>query len=218
MDGTEVFLVKEGKAHFLYLAQTQPPRQHYLRYHLKTGKRDLDVFPRFQGSRISIRGLDGFFATRPSEPGSTLYCVGREETEARLACLASDDNGRTWQDHALSEKVENPYAIGGAREPAGDGSIIGSFTDQVAPTTESGGGAKVYFFKIPGGRRPAAGGRPLRIAPRYMGAPASAWVAGDRPDAGQCPFPDAPLSQTSSGSLDPSEGAGEKYPWPEICS
>lgn len=149
------FLVKEGKAHFLYLAQTQPPRQHYVRYELKTGKRDLDVFPRFQGSRISIRGLDGFFATRSSEPGSTLYCVGREETEARLACLASDDNGRTWRDHALSEKVENPYAIGGARELAEDGSIIGSFTDQVASTTESGGGPKVYFFKIPGGRRPA---------------------------------------------------------------
>jgi len=43
--------VKGGKAHFLYLTQSQPPRQHYVRYDLKSGKRDLDISPRFQGSR-----------------------------------------------------------------------------------------------------------------------------------------------------------------------
>src|SRR4030095_3176926 len=110
-----------GKAHFLYLTQSQPPRQHYLRYDLKSGKRDLDVSHRFQGSRSSLRRLAGCFATRASQPGSTLYCGGRAETEARLACLASDDNGRTWRDHALSGKVENPYSIGGARELTEDG-------------------------------------------------------------------------------------------------
>jgi hypothetical protein len=138
------FLVKDGKAHFLYLAQTNPPRQHYVRYDLRTAKRERDVQPEFKGGQLSLRGLDGYFATPTGKPRATLYCVGRDATERRLVCLASDDNGDTWRDHAISETVLNPYAIGGCREVTADGWIIGSFTEQT-PTN----GGKVYFFRIP---------------------------------------------------------------------
>ena len=139
------FLVKDSKAHFLYLAQMQPPRQHYVRYDLRTAKRELDIQPEFKGNQLSLRGLDGFFATRTAEPDATLYCVGRDAGASRLVCLASDDNGSTWRDHAVSETVINPYAIGGCREVTADGWIIGSFTDQIS----TNGSGKVYFFRIP---------------------------------------------------------------------
>jgi hypothetical protein len=61
------FLVKDAKAHFLYLAQTNPPRQHYVRYDLKTARREVDLQPEFKGRRLSLRGLDGFLATRSGE-------------------------------------------------------------------------------------------------------------------------------------------------------
>jgi hypothetical protein len=145
------FLVKDGKAHFLYLAQTNPPRQHYVRYDLKSAGRELDLQPEFRGQRLSLRGLDGFFATRAVEPGATLYCISRDATTNRLACLASDDNGATWRDYAVSDLVTNPYAIGGCREVTADGWIIGSFTESIAPTSDTGGGSRVYFFRIRAG-------------------------------------------------------------------
>ncbi|NOS72281.1 MAG: hypothetical protein HOP33_20445 [Verrucomicrobia bacterium] len=92
---------------------------------------------------------DGFFATPAREPHSPLYCVGQDAASNRLVCLESEDNGETWRDHAVSEAVMNPYAIGGRREVTADGWIIGSFTDQ----TPEGGG-KVYFFCIPAARKP----------------------------------------------------------------
>jgi len=70
--------------------------------------------------------------------------VGRDAGSNRLVCLVSDDNGNTWRDHAVSDVLINPYAIGGCRKVTADGWIIGSFTDQ----TPEGGG-KVYFFRIP---------------------------------------------------------------------
>ena len=154
------FLVKDGKAHFLYLAQSKPPRQHYVRYDLQSGRRELDRQPVFRGEHLSLRGLDGFFATRRASAGATLYCVGRDADQPRLVCLASDDNGATWHDYAVSEPVKSPYAIGGCREETADGWGIGSFTDQQAPTTDPGGGSKVYFLKFRAGlplpRRAAA--------------------------------------------------------------
>jgi hypothetical protein len=140
------FTTLNGKAHFLYSAQSQPPRQHYVRYDLQTGKRELDIQPDFKGQQIALRGLDGFFAV----DGSVLYCVGRDAS--RLACLVSHDNGSTWQDHAVSDAVTNPYSIGGCRVVSKDGYILGSFTDQIAPNTDTGGGSKVYFFRIKGGK------------------------------------------------------------------
>jgi len=142
------FLIKDGKAHFLYLTQASPPRQHYLRYDLKSARRDLDFQPEFKGKNISLRSLDGFFASRASVPGSTLYCISRDAKESRIACLASDDNGATWHDYAMSELVQSPYAIGGCREITSDGFIIGSFTEQAAGDAVPGASPKVHFFKI----------------------------------------------------------------------
>ena len=147
------FLAKDEKLHFLYLAQTQPARQHYVRYDLKTARRELDLQPNFRGERLALRNLDGFFAANSRVPGSTLYCISRDATTNRIACLASDDNGATWYDYGVSNPVRNPYSIGGCREITTDGFILGSFTDQTAPTTDSGGGSKVYFFKIKAGLR-----------------------------------------------------------------
>ena len=140
------FLVKDGKAHFLYLAQANPPRQHYVRYDLKTARRDLDIHPEFKGQQLSLRGLDGFFANHQSASDSALYCIGRDASRNRLVCLASNDQGTTWRDYAASEVVSNPYSIGGYRQVTADGWIIGSFTDQISP-----GPSKVYFFRIRAG-------------------------------------------------------------------
>lgn len=142
------FMVKDGKAHFLYLAQTNPPRQHYVRYDLETAKREADVQPDFRGENISLRGLDGFFASSRGCPNSRLFCVSKDAAQSRIACLASDDNGRTWHDYAVSEPVTSPYAIGGCREVTADGWVIGSFTDAGADPKISDVASKVYFLKI----------------------------------------------------------------------
>ena len=48
----------------LYLAQMEPPRQHYVRLDLATGRRERDTQPELRGREVSLRGLDGFFAAR----------------------------------------------------------------------------------------------------------------------------------------------------------
>jgi len=131
------FLVRAGKVHFLYLAQTQPPRQHYVRYDLASGQRDQHRQPQFRGTEIQLSGLDGFFASDSSQPNTPLYCVMQDQ--GHLACLASNDNGETWYDHARGEEQLYPSQIGGCREVTADGYIVGSFTR---------GGEEVYFFKI----------------------------------------------------------------------
>ena len=133
------FLARDGKGQFLYLSTVNPPRQHYVRYDLKTGKRELDVQPVFKGRTIALHGLDGFFAASKE----TLYCVGHT-ADQRIGCLASDDNGATWRDHALSEPLDGLYAVGGCRAVTADGFIIGSFTQ----SPSKGGGSKVYFLRI----------------------------------------------------------------------
>ncbi|MGI8603182.1 MAG: BNR-4 repeat-containing protein [Verrucomicrobiales bacterium] len=140
------FLVRDGKAHFLYLAQKTPAEQHYVRYDLKTARREQDITPRFKGDAIELSGLDGFFAASPS----ALYCVGHTP-DGRVGCLASKDNGRTWIDHAVSRKIEKLYALGGFRAVTADGYVIGSFTDNLTSSTDTAGTAKVYFFRIRGG-------------------------------------------------------------------
>jgi len=145
------FLVKDGKAHFLYLAQTNPPRQHYVRYDLSSARREVDRQPDFRGETLSLRGLDGFFASTRGKSGSTLYCISRDANQPRLICLASDDNGTTWHDYAVSGPVVSPYAIGGCREVTADGWVIGSFTDTESDPNDSKPKSKVYFIKIRAG-------------------------------------------------------------------
>lgn len=142
------FLVKDGKAHFLYLAQRTPPRQHYVRYDLAGARRELDLQPDFRGDQLALRSLDGFFAARAAIPNAKLYCISKDASASRLVCLASDDNGTSWHDYAVSDPVQNPYSIGGCRELSSNGFILGSFTDQTGPTNESAGSSKVFFFRI----------------------------------------------------------------------
>lgn len=142
------FMAREGKAHFLYLAQTNPPRQHYVRYDLKTAQREADVQPAFRGEKISLRGLDGFFASTRAQKNSRLFCISVDASQSRLACLASDDNGVTWRDYAVSGPVVSPYAIGGCREVTVDGWVIGSFTAAGANPNASGRVSQVHFLKI----------------------------------------------------------------------
>lgn len=140
------FLAKDGKLHFVYLAQTNPRRQHYMRYDVATGRRDVHYQPEFKGKTIRLAGLDGFFATRSHVRSSPLYCVMQDQ--GHIACLASDDNGETWYNYARSEDMFAPYSIGGCREITSDGYIIGSFTDQASDPQSSRRGSRVYFFKI----------------------------------------------------------------------
>lgn len=64
------FLVREGKAHFLYLAGTALPRQHYVRCDLATGTRELNISPVFQGGNISrpITSMARAFSRRSMTP------------------------------------------------------------------------------------------------------------------------------------------------------
>lgn len=141
------FCVRDGKAHFFYLAQTTPWRQHYMRYDLKSAKRDIDLAPIFKGETIELKGLDGFFA----KDKSAIYCIGHTPDE-RIGCLVSHDNGASWHDHAASEKIEKMYALGGCRDVNTDGAIIGSVTSSLSSNLDPGGGSKVFFFKIPAAR------------------------------------------------------------------
>ena len=141
------FMVKAGKVHFVYWAQTKPRRQHYVRYDVATAKRDQDrQAPELRGKAIGLSGLDGFLASRSRDPGSALYCVMQDQ--GHIACLVSDDNGDTWRDYARSEERFRPYSIGGCREITDDGYIIGSFTHQVSNPQSLKRDSKVYFLKI----------------------------------------------------------------------
>ncbi|MHB9027159.1 MAG: two-component regulator propeller domain-containing protein, partial [Candidatus Latescibacterota bacterium] len=84
----------------------------------------------------------GFFAKRDSLPNGPLYCISN--AGGKIGCLASDDNGATWYDYAVSAGTFNPYAVGGCRTITDDGYIIGSFTDSQAI-------GKVIFIKIKAG-------------------------------------------------------------------
>ena len=160
-------IVKDGKAHFVYAAQADSWRQHYVRYDLATAARDVDLYPTFEGEAIRLASLDGFFASRADLPEAPLYYVS--SAGGRLGCLASDDNGGTWYDYAVSEESFNPYSIGGARELTADGAIVGTFTDY--RTAEGRDLSQVHFFRIQAGlsrarleiEREADGGRSLRF-------------------------------------------------------
>jgi hypothetical protein len=140
-------MAKGGKLHVLYLAQTDPPRQHYMRYDTASGEREIDQSPAFGGGDYAIQSLSGFFATASDDRMSPLYCVGARD--GRVVCLVSHDNGATWQDHARSDETFHVYSLGGCRR-LHDGAVIGSFTDQGGSNLVPGQDSKVYFFKIDG--------------------------------------------------------------------
>ena len=142
----------DGKLHLAYLAQTAPPREHYVRYDLSTGRQDHRIQPAFRGSHISLRNLDGFFAAPAAGEGGPLYYVSRNAEDSRIACLASDDNGSTWYDYAVSDEPRTPYAIGGCRAITAEGYIIGSFTERRPDdASEKMHPARVCFLRIRAG-------------------------------------------------------------------
>lgn len=142
------FMAKDGKLHFIYLAQSPHDRQHYVRYDIASGRREIDLFPVFKGETITLRGLDGFFASGRSR-GSPLYCVMQTPGKA-IGCLRSDDNGSSWHDHAVSSRAFIPYSVGGFREVTQEGMIIGSFTHETVSPDDSAGRCPIFFLKCPG--------------------------------------------------------------------
>ncbi len=140
-------LSRGAKCHFLYLAQTKPPRQHYLRYDIPSGQRDVHIQPHFRGESIELRGLDGYFIADRRDP-RRIYCVGHDN--GHLACLVSRDSGASWHDHARSTENFSLYSVGGFRWTTEDGALIGTFTDQTGSNLKNDHNSKVYFFKVPG--------------------------------------------------------------------
>ena len=65
-----------------------------------------------------------------------------------MSATTSPPASATWHDHAVSEKVTRPYAIGGCREVTPDGWIIGSCTEVLGEGKELSG--RVHFFRIKG--------------------------------------------------------------------
>jgi len=149
------FMAKDDKLHLVYWAETKPQRQWYVRYDQVTGKREIETETIFASRQQEKLNDNGAFAARRTVPGSTLYFVSTIDERKRLACLASDDNGRTWYGYAVSEKLFpfRVYSIGTARELTDDGRIIGTFTDVVekAKTYYEDHSGHVYFFRIQAG-------------------------------------------------------------------
>ena len=141
------FTIKGHKIHFAYLAQTTPPREHYMRYDMTTGERDVHMYPRFGGEEFAVQSLGGFFATPDASAESPLFFVSQEQ--GYLTALRSDDNGATWHDHARYDEPFHIYSPGGARRTTPDGYIIGTFTDQDGSNAGTERSSSIYFFKVP---------------------------------------------------------------------
>lgn len=144
-------LTKNGKTHFTYAAKADKTiTQHHVCYDLRSGTREIDHTPALKGETLSLNVGDGFLATSQQRKDSPLFIIARTvNAPPRLACLRSSDNGTTWHDHAVSEKLTQPYAIGGCREITPDGFIIGSFTDVSAEKHPQGGLiGRVCFLRI----------------------------------------------------------------------
>jgi len=147
------FLFKKDKLHFVYWAQTGPERQRYLRYDAATGQKELDIEPIFARQTPKLPNDSGVLTTDLANPESPLYFVSTLDDRKRLACLASPDNGTTWREFAISDRLflHRVYSIGGARNQTSEGEIVGTFTDVAKSAkvyTEPNSGT-VYFFRIP---------------------------------------------------------------------
>lgn len=149
------FMAKDGKLHFVYWANTQPPRQWYIRYDIATGKRELAVDHIFsQRPTLQRQPNDsGAFVADRDKPGSRLYFVSTVDDRSRLACLASDDNGDSWREYAICETAfpGRVYSIGAARKPTSSGAIVGTFTivKGEPKTYQDDNSGSVYFYSIP---------------------------------------------------------------------
>jgi hypothetical protein len=147
------FTYQNGFLHFFYAAfavpeagdPSFPPRQHYVRFNVATGSRDVDIYPKWGGLNTSVWALDGFFAKRSDSGDPLLYAIARS-ADNRIVVLESDDNGVSWIEHAMSDPVtpHGIYSIGGYRRITGDGHIVGAVTRQ----DPSGSNHEVAFFRV----------------------------------------------------------------------
>lgn len=129
------FIVKNGKAHFVYKVSNtltiDPPkiredRMHYVRFDLKTGQIDKNIYPEFAGENIKLNWRNGYFISGNSQD---LYYVSRSANS--LALLKSSDNGETWHDHTLGDYSSRGINhITGQPSLTADNKIIGIYTDQ----------------------------------------------------------------------------------------
>jgi hypothetical protein len=147
------FLFKKGKLHFVYWAKTSPERQRYLRYDAVTGQKELDIEPIFAHHAPKQPNDSGVLITDLANPESPMFFVSTLDDRKRLASLVSTDNGTTWREFAISDRVfsHRIYSIGGARHLTSAGEIIGTFTDvpeSAKVYTEPDSGT-VFFFRIP---------------------------------------------------------------------
>lgn len=137
-------LAHGGKLHVVYMAQTSPYRQHYLRYDLGTGALDLNYWPAFGGRTLhASTGLANFAL---DATGSRLYLLCQTDpnyaSDARLLALYSDDNGSTWQDLAASAPVgsfsyDAIYAPTIPRVLPASGTIAGLYTQNYQSSSPS---------------------------------------------------------------------------------
>jgi len=149
-------IYRGGALHFMYEAQFNYPnaREHYVRYDLTKKKIDLNTYPVWAGEKLGIQSSDGFFTSDPLNSNALLYAISTDRyTTAganRISVLASDDNGQTWFDYAISAPFIHLYAIGGSRTTGASNYIFGSFTNlvnyakQISPPNSS----EVWFFKV----------------------------------------------------------------------
>lgn len=147
------FIYHNGALHFMYESQFNYPnwREHYVRYDLNKKVFDLNTYPVWKGEKLTIHNLDGFFATNPNDATALLYAISTDQfiaSKNRLTVLASDDNGQTWFDYAVSKPFIQPYAIGGSRLAVSGGYIIGSLTNLVSNPNPPLNSSEIWFFRI----------------------------------------------------------------------
>lgn len=142
-------LPRFGKLHAVYETQSEPRRYNYVRLDTIRGQEELRIAPAFGGKSLRLQGLDGSLASQANKPDAPIFCVVRDATRARLACLRSDDQGSSWSDWAVSPDFHSPYAIGTCREISANGAVLGTFTDAIEPSNDNFGKSKIYFFSIP---------------------------------------------------------------------
>src|SRR5438132_6799355 len=140
-------IVKNGKLFMFYRNSGQVPAkptvEHMIRFDLATARIDLDTSP-WIADGVSLRHLDGFFASKAGQP----LFAATASIDNRLTAVKSLDNGLTW--HIAAQSNIYPgilYAISGCRTITTDGYLIGHFThtpevkNLAAPNT-------ITFFKV----------------------------------------------------------------------
>jgi hypothetical protein len=146
-----------GGWHLVYWAATKPARQRYLRIDQEDGQIQVDL-PLVFGERTGAHPNDSAALVRGGGSAADgIFLISTVDDRGRLACLASFDNGKTWQLHAQADRRfdHRIYSIGAARDVTADGWIVGVFTEVMPGTAtyHDDHSGKVYFFRMAAARR-----------------------------------------------------------------